>query len=366
MRFATFNLENLFQRPTLFTLEAEREAVLDDFEKLNTWIAKEIYTDEIKQDIIKMTEKYPGLASDKNEYISLICVRDKLFSGNGQEVKAKGRADWSGWFDLRRATVPAVAVENTARVMGLLKADILAVVEVESRPALLQMNKNVLPAVNVNAFDQVMVIEGNDPRGIDVGIMLAEGYRIDSMTSHVYDRDNLGIVFSRDCPEYFVTGPNQLQILVMVNHFKSKGYGDPKKSAEKRFRQAKRVRDLVDERVKQGFKHIMVVGDLNDTPDQEALSPLIRFDSPLKDVMQHSKFAHDGRAGTHGNGNQQLDYILMTGELWKAVRSAGVERRGVWGGKNGDLFPHLDTITCTEEAASDHAALWVEFDPSKL
>jgi endonuclease/exonuclease/phosphatase family metal-dependent hydrolase len=365
MRFATFNLENMFQRPALFQLEEERETILKDFEVMNTLITNVEYTEDVKEQLEAFAKKYEGLAENTNKYITLQCVRDKLFGAKG-ELKAKGRADWSGWFELRKETVNAVAVENTARIVSLLKADILCTVEVESRPALVQLSKDVLPVVRGVPFDQAMLIDGNDPRGIDVGILLSKGFRIESMQSHVYDQDNLGIIFSRDCAEYFVSGPNGLQILVLINHFKSKGYGDQKRSLEKRFRQAKRVRTIVDERIKQGFKHIVVAGDLNDTPDSPALSPLLKEDTPLQDVMQHPKFKSDGRVGTHGNGNQQIDYILMTKELWSAVRDAGVERRGVWGGKNGDLFPHLDTITTSEEAASDHAALWVEFDPSRI
>jgi len=40
------------------------------------------------------------------------------------------------------------------------------------------------------------------------------------------------------------------------------------------------------------------------------------------------------------------------------VSTGGIERRGVWGGKNGTLFPHLPTIVVEKDAASDHAALW--------
>jgi hypothetical protein len=33
---------------------------------------------------------------------------------------------------------------------------------------------------------------------------------------------------------------------------------------------------------------------------------------------------------------------------------------GVWGGKNGTLFPHYATITKPIEAASDHAAIYAD------
>ena len=70
-----------------------------------------------------------------------------------------------------------------------------------------------------------------------------------------------------------------------------------------------------------------------------------------------------GRPGTHGNGtaSSKLDYILLSPALAARVTAGGIERRGVWGGTNGTLFPHLPEITQEIESASDHAALFVDF-----
>jgi hypothetical protein len=107
-----------------------------------------------------------------------------------------------------------------------------------------------------------------------------------------------------------------------------------------------------------------VLGDLNEIPDASPMDPLIRQGSQLTDVMVHPKFVGDGRPGTHGNGTKssKLDYILMSPKLSDKVTAAGVERKGVWGGKNGTLFPHLPTMKSAVDAASDHAALFIEVD----
>lgn len=52
----------------------------------------------------------------------------------------------------------------------------------------------------------------------------------------------------------------------------------------------------------------------------------------------------------------------MSPELVKKVRQGGIERRGVGEGKNGNLFPHFPEIKTVKDAASDHAALWVDID----
>ena len=94
------------------------------------------------------------------------------------------------------------------------------------------------------------------------------------------------------------------------------------------------------------------------------MDALLREGSKLTDIMDHQDFVGDGRPGTHGNGTKsgKLDYILMSPKLANKVTAAGIERRGVWGGANGTLFPHLPTIKVEKDAASDHAALWADFD----
>lgn len=143
-----------------------------------------------------------------------------------------------------------------------------------------------------------------------------------------------------------------------------KGYGKPEESNAKRKRQATRVREIYEERLAEGYEYIAIAGDLNENPDKDPLKPLLGANSNLTDVMSHDKFISDGRPGTflNGNASDKLDYILMSPKLSKRVQKCGIERRGVWGGKNGTLFPHLPQVESSKDAASDHAALWVDFD----
>ena len=61
-------------------------------------------------------------------------------------IAASGRDDWIGWLELKREAVSAIATRNTARVIGDLDADVLAVIEAEDRPALVRFNKDVFGA----------------------------------------------------------------------------------------------------------------------------------------------------------------------------------------------------------------------------
>ncbi|MBI1919733.1 MAG: endonuclease/exonuclease/phosphatase family protein [Geobacter sp.] len=370
MRLATFNVENMFERAKLMNLAtwADGKAALEDFKRLNDLIQEDEYSDDTKSELLEIMKRQRGLLTQgKNKYIQLRDIRGKFLykpKNKPVEIAAGGRGDWIGWFELIKEPVKESATENTARVIGLLNADVLCVVEAENRIGLKRFNEDVMSKVGVESFEHVMLIDGNDDRGIDVGVMSKEEYRIVRMLSHVDDKDDEGTIFSRDCAEYEIKTSQGNTLLLLVNHFKSKGYGKPAESAAKRLRQAKRVRAIYDERVADGFDHVVVIGDLNEVPDASPMDPLIREGSTLTDIMAHSKFEGDGRPGTHGNGTKssKLDYILMSPKLSKKVKKGGIERRGVWGGENGTLFPHLPTIKKNVDAASDHAALWVDLD----
>ena len=371
MRLATFNVENMFERPVIMNLPEwkEGEQVLQDFTDLSILIEKPKYEPADKKKMLEIiTKRHKGLiTSGQTKYMRLNEVRGKLLKKPRKapvEIAVDGRDKWIGWFELKRETIKEVAIENTARVICEVNGDVFCMVEVENRIAANRFNESVIPKVGGIKYDHVMVIDGNDDRGIDVGIMTRQSFNIQSIVSHVDDVDTEGLIFSRDCPEYIIITPSNNTLLVLINHFKSKGFGSQNENDAKRERQAKRVREIYDRRIKEGFENIVIAGDLNDTPERDPLKPILGNDSGLVDVMSHPKFVGDGREGTHGNGTKggKLDYILMSPKAESLVQACGIERRGVWGGKNGNLFPHFSEIKTSKDAASDHAALWVELN----
>jgi endonuclease/exonuclease/phosphatase family metal-dependent hydrolase len=367
MRIATYNIENLFSRPKIMNLESWNSGreVLNDYKNLVNLISADNYSLAAKEKMLELLEKNGLLSSGNGPYIKLVEVRDKLIKrpkNSTPEISATGRMDWVGWLELKTELVNAVATENTARVINLIDADILGVVEVENRIVLERFNEFMLPRVGADQYSQTMVIDGNDDRGIDVGIMLRDGFNIVDIRTHIFDEDNKGIIFSRDCPEFLIQTPSGNHLLVLVNHFKSKGFGSKNSSDEKRLRQSLRVAEIYEVRKKE-FDFIVVMGDLNDTPDSDSLAPLL-LNTDLNDITVHENFVSDGRPGTYANGTKsnKIDYLLLSPKLFERVTSGRIERHGVWGGKNGTLFPHIPEITKAQEAASDHAALIAEID----
>jgi endonuclease/exonuclease/phosphatase family metal-dependent hydrolase len=369
MRLATFNVENMFERPAAMNLPTweQGEAILQDFSNLNTLIAQPAYTAQIKADILAILGRHPGLITQGvTEFMRLREVRGKLLrlpAGQPPEVAVNGRGDWVGWFELVKNQVNAVAIMNTARIVSLVNADVLCVIEADDRTALKRFNETVVPQAGGTPYGHAMLIDGNDDRGIDIGVLARASCPIQSIVSHVDDTDDAGVIYSRDCAEYRIALPTGEPLVLLVNHFKSKGFGSQASSNRKRRRQAVRTRAIYEQRKADGIGLIAVLGDFNDTPDSNPLEPLIANGSDLVDVMVHTRFVGDGRPGTHGNGTKsgKLDYILMSPALAARVTAGGIERRGVWGGQNGTLFAHLPEITQAIEAASDHAALFIDF-----
>jgi endonuclease/exonuclease/phosphatase family metal-dependent hydrolase len=367
MRLATFNVENLFDRPRAMNLDTwpEGKPALEDFKHLNELIQSQTYTSAAKSKMLEIMRRHKGLLTTGDS--TFLCLRNNRGTflrkpkNKPVEIAASGRAAWSGWFELVSSPVKETATQNTARILGLVNAEVQCIIEAEDRPTLRRFNNDVLPSVEVSPFSHVMLIDGNDERGIDVGILSRREYEIVRIVSHVDDQDDVGLIFSRDCAEYEIRTAQGNKLLVLLNHFKSKGYGKPSESAAKRLRQAQRVRDIYEQRIAEGYQYIAVVGDLNEVPDAPPMAPLVA-DGVLTDIMVHAKFTGDDRPGTHGNGTKsaKLDYIILSPRLSDKVTAGGIERRGVWGGENGTLFPHLDTMQAPVDAASDHAALWAD------
>ena len=370
MRLATFNVENLFDRPRIMNLPkwTDGAKVLKDYARLTDLIGQDVYSSSQKKEMLTIMGRYPGLSSPQKKDSTYIRLRDirgaflKKPQGKPVEIAAAGRSSWIGWFELNTDPLSEVATENTARVVSLLDADILGIVEAEDRTGLKAFNDTVIKKIGGEPYEHVMLIDGNDDRGIDVGIMSRSAFPIVSMRSHVDDQDQDGTIFSRDCAEYTVTVPGGSSILVLLNHLKSKGYGSQGKSDDKRLRQAQRIREIYTQRRQEGVPYIAIIGDFNDTSDSGPLAPLLQQGFDLGGVSEHPTHQGNGRAGTPGNGTglSKLGFLPLSPALWATVQQAGVERRGVWGGKNGTLWPILPELTKVEEAASDHAALWVD------
>ncbi len=387
IRIASYNVENLFSRPRAMNQpEVIAAAVLRAHARVNELFEQEVYTPAVKAEILVLLKELKLLRDDgdvtrTSTFAILRRIRGRLLrrpqndpDGSQVTVIASGRGAWTGWVDLIKDRIEEKAIANTARVIREVAADIVGVVEAEDRLTLGRFTDSLLrdPLASDPLYPHVMVIDGNDPRGIDVGILSTAEYPLGLMRSHIDDGPFGDRVFSRDCPEYWFTFPPGSalageQLVVLVNHFKSKFGGNNPASIARRRRQSSQVADIYDGLRVAGVDHVVVLGDFNDTPASEALRPLLA-DTDLIDIASVQPFddgdPDEDRPGTFGNGTKssKIDYLLLSPSLFARATSAGIFRKGVWGGVNGTLFPHFDTIEADHEAASDHAALYVDIN----
>lgn len=360
-RFASFNVENLFGRAKVInfkdhTVGDQILGKIDDFCKL---LKKDTYTAIDKKNIVKL------YTEELKTYIEVRENRGKLFKKSGWSitgVAAKGAGEWDGEIEFKRARFNEIARENTAKVIKAVKAHVACIVEAENRPTLKAFDTHLLNS----KYKYEMLIDANDPRGIDVGLF--SNYPLGTIRTHMFDKDGKKQIFSRDCLEVEVFLPGDKPLYVLCNHFKSRGYDYDGTADDKRKRQAKEVAKLL-EKYDLTNQFVIVAGDLNDNPASNPLKPLLTVKN-LFDVLVW-KFPVDAmkRWTYYYNKIEQIDFVLVSKALHERLSDAGVERRGMFKleklttGSNGlvDIEKEYDTVTHWTNAASDHGAVWAEF-----
>src|SRR5262249_48705505 len=104
MRLATYNVENLFQRPVAMNLtnSAAGSLAVSDMQKLNDLVNLPTYDSPTKALILTTMANHPGLVeSGISQFIRLQEIRDKLVRrpASGPEIRVNGRDEWVGWFE---------------------------------------------------------------------------------------------------------------------------------------------------------------------------------------------------------------------------------------------------------------------------
>lgn len=349
LRIATFNAENLFDRAKVFDLDWDKGGpILANVAALQAELRKVTFD---KTRIRELLNALKGYA--------------KIVEVRGKWAKAKGAKDFQGWVELTRSTVTEAAQANTARVLAAVNADIVCLVEIEDRIVLSRFHNQILAPKhlrprNLKPYSYNILIDGNDTRGIDVAVM--SRYPLGAIRTHIHDRQDGQLIFSRDCLEVEVLLPTGQSCWVLANHFKSQGYNDKSDPGGRKRRraQAERVAEILQGRDLQNGL-VIVAGDLNDTPDSTALVPLTSHPGLFN---MNEQLPSSDRWTYHFSGkNQQLDYLLVSLPLKAALQKVEIERRGIFKVEQysrGAVHP-FPTVKSDRDSASDHGAVVAEF-----
>ena len=270
--------------------------------------------------------------------------------GGGVEVVADGRGDWVGWVDLTTEPVTAAAIANTARVIRDLnpagarrrrgrepgRAQAL-----HRRPAPHRPRRDD-PALPL--FPHVMLIDGNDDRGIDVALLTQAGYPLGTIRSHVDDTDDQGRrvlprlprvrgAHPRRAPARRPGQPPQVQGLRLAGR-EQRPAAPPGPAGRGHLPAAPR---------RTASAYVAVLGDFNDTPTPRRSRRC--WPAPTCATSAPTPLRRRRPAGhlRHLTAANSIDYLLLSPALFAKATGGGIWRMGAWGGVNGTLWPHYDT-----------------------
>lgn len=256
--------------------------------------------------------------------------------------------------------------EIAERILENVNADILAVQEVEHIEILKQFNRTYLHG----AYPEVVLIEGNDNRLIDVGLL--SKLPIGAITSHQtakHPGDPNRRVFGRDLLEVEVLSPSGRKLITVYNnhlksHFVPHGEdpieGRDRANARRR-RQAETIARILSVRESSDSQFVLL-GDMNDPPESEFLQAMLDFNGPpLVNGLKAAVETRPPKPETPGQGDgpsspiwthrfnppgadtppeyELLDQIWLSPNLQENVISAHIDRRTKHGGDGSDHDP---------------------------
>ncbi len=263
------------------------------------------------------------------------------------------------------------ATDAIAERIMAMDLDVLAVQEVENIEALRTFNAESLHGL----YPHVIVIEGNDPRLIDVGIL--SRFPVGQVVSHQTAPDPIQPaerIFGRDLLRVDILTPSRSRRLLTVynTHMKSNfidrlDHPTPEQRAaqairnnERRKRQAEVTKAIIEEETRPNSKFVLL-GDMNDDPDSPHLEPVLDSTLGLVDALTDVR---ETRASKHEDLGPQpgprwtsrhkesgqppqhrlFDQIWVSPGLATRVGESFIDRRTKHGGDGSDHDPAWVTL----------------------
>jgi len=374
MKIATFNIQNLFHRDKSLVNIQAGNAVINWLNEMDHLMRK--YT-KSANDLDRIKDLSFLLGFEKISRKSYAVMRRRggelFFRGcySSGEIKANSLTDWNGWVALQTIPVDPVSTQNKARVIAEVNADVLLIQEVEDRNSLLEFNNQLLPEFNGVPYRELLVLQGNDGRGQEIGMLTKNGFQIQEIRTYSNELDDNGKpIFDKNLVKYEIMTPSQNKICLLAVHLQEQGK-DKENCDILRFRQANRVAEIYQQLRSQGQELVIVAGTLNAVSYCFSLAPLLQK-SDLKDISKHPGFnvavekekdAGNFHRGAFAMGLNiiQKDYLLLSPEMFSRVKNSGLSRKALWSEK-ASQWPVYNTIKNKKQAASEHAVVWGEIE----
>jgi len=226
---------------------------------------------------------------------------------------------------------------EVGQVLYALETDVIVLQEVENEDVLNQLNTLELD----DRYDYITVSEGNDPRGIDVGVL--SKYPFDEVVSHADEvftqsgQTSPNYRFARDAYEVHMT-INERHVVLIGVHFKAKDNDDP----DKRLAEAQRTRNIANGIAQNDpTAAIIVLGDFNDVPMSPPYQAVAQPDPSYDNAALLAPTADQW--SYYYSGKQELvDHVMMN--PLAAERVDGGQVRIVHGPEAEDASDHAPVI----------------------
>lgn len=236
-----------------------------------------------------------------------------------------------------------------------INADVIALEEVETKGTLQKFRDKYLSDMNY----EIVLREGNDPRGIDVALLS----RLPIIGVKSYKNVKINVpgqepdTFSRDLLQVKMKTENNYQFTLFLTHLKSQIGGDY--ATAKRKAEAMKIRQFLRDFSKANPKdNYLLAGDLNDVYNGDSLQAILdpkKSDLNLTDlILKDIGFGPDVYSYHPEKYRARIDYILVSPNMMNEYIPQSVNIHKVT--KSGD--------TQTFFKASDHLPVTAKFDVS--
>lgn len=206
----------------------------------------------------------------------------------------------------------------TALTIASADPDVICLQEVDSMAALKFFHDRYLRRMGKRReYGYKVLIEGNDPRGIDVAVL--SRFKLEGVVTHQDMKDAAGKpVFSRDCLEVAVKSHGKY-LTLFVNHLKSM-MGGRAQTSQRRLTQCEAIVAVIEDRFTDpASENWVILGDLNDYYHVDGAPDAGHAFGPL-DIGQFcvdlTATLPDDERWTHywsgGDEYRQLDYLLAS------------------------------------------------------
>ncbi len=366
MKIATFNIQNLFHRDKSLVEQPIGKCITDWIEELDMLMRK---TGNSLPEQERIRELSFLLGFEKTTPLPYAVLRRKagLLYMKGIHHSTESRAghltNWNGWIELQTKPISPTATDNKARVISNINADILLLQEVEDRASLEEFNQIVLTKFNCKPYSHTFVIQSNDMKGLEIAILLREGYILQTIKTHLIG--GYCDLFQQ-LVEYEISTPNSEEIHILATNL-VKQTDDTEMSHTIRKSQVENIAKIYKDLITQGKTKVIIAGTFNTPSYCDSLSPLFQ-DTDVKDITKHFSFevtTDEGDDATYyrlgaykmGVNIKQKDYILFSSALFERMQDSGLNRKAMWPTKKPQWSTYK-TVTSKYNAASGHPLVW--------